>query len=251
MIQNSPILELKWVGVASPAGDYTLLSDISFTVSKGDRLLITGASGAGKTTILRLLNRLISPSRGSIYLANQDYQNIPIINLRQRVVLVPQEPKLLGMTIAQSLAYPLVLQQLKKTEIQRRIDYWYRELNLEEDWLDRNELQLSLGQRQIVSIVRALVMQPEILVLDEPTSALDIGRASRLLEILVDLTNGGQTTVIMVNHQLELAKKFSSRVLYLEKGRIKQNSPAQDWDWQELQDNLIQENNKLAQQWED
>jgi D-methionine transport system ATP-binding protein len=155
------------------------------------------------------------------------------------------------MTIAQSLAYPLVLQQLKKTEIQRRIDYWYRELNLEEDWLDRNELQLSLGQRQIVSIVRALVMQPEILVLDEPTSALDIGRASRLLEILVDLTNGGQTTVIMVNHQLELAKKFSSRVLYLEKGRIKQNSPAQDWDWQELQDNLIQENNKLAQQWED
>ena len=250
MRDTSPLLQFKSVSVAAPMGNNYLLADISFSLFEGDRLVIIGPSGAGKTTLLRLLNRLISPSKGSIYLADREYQNIPVIPLRQRVVLVPQEPKLLSMTVAESLAYPLLLQQLKKAEIRQRIDYWSQQLRLEKDWLDRNELQLSLGQRQIVSIARALVMQPEILLLDEPTSALDIGRASHLLETLVNLTNNHLTTVIMINHQLELAKQFSSRVLYLEGGKIIQDTAEKDLDWQKLQEKLIQKNTELAEEWD-
>jgi D-methionine transport system ATP-binding protein len=219
---------------------YPILQDISFEVFPGDRLTIVGAAGAGKTSLLRLLNRLATPTSGKIYLENQEYQQIPVLGLRQAVTLVAPESKLLGMTVQEAIAYPLVLRGLPKQTIQQRIDDWREKLHLPAEWLGRTEVQLSAGQRQLVAIARALVIQPKILLLDEPTSALDAGTANHLMEVLTHLTETQTTTILMVNHQLDLAKSFSTRLLHLHQGQLLANQPTAEIDWEKLRLSLEQ-----------
>lgn len=240
-------LRLDRVSLSASVGSRFLLKDISFTVHLGDRICLIGPSGAGKTSLLRLLNRLSEPSAGTIYLEDSNYQTIPVLQLRQQIPLVQQESKLLGMTVKDALAYPLVLRGLEKSQIQQRVLYWSEQLHIPQDWLERSEVQLSVGQRQIVAIARALVIQPKILLLDEPTSALDAGRANQLLQVLA--TNS-QTTILMVNHQLELAQSFCRRVLYLQDGRLIHDLPnSPELDWHKLREDLVQAEIKAAQEW--
>ncbi len=219
-MQDDIILQLSDVTLFDDLEREKLLENISFTLYRGSRLAITGPSGAGKTTLLRLINCLQNPTSGTIEYQNQPLQKIPPIQLRRQIVLIPQEPKLLGMTVADTLAYPLQLQQLAKAEIAKRIEQWRSHLSIPDEWLDRNELQLSLGQRQIVSIARGLVMQPPLLLLDEPTSALDSDRAYGLMDRLIELSATMQTTIIMVNHQQNIIQRFTHRVLYLRQGKL-------------------------------
>lgn len=251
------LLRLEQVSLAAPVGSQYLLKDISFEVNEGNsstemlapRITIIGPSGAGKSSLLRLLNRLSEPTSGTIYLDNQDYRQIPVIELRRQVMLLPQEPKLLGMTVGETLAYPLVLQGVAKSVIQQRLITWMEQLRIPEDWLNRTELQLSLGQRQIVALGRALVAQPKILLLDEPTSALDAGRASHVLQVLTQLSQQGNTTILMVNHQLDLAQQFSTRVLYLQDGSLISDTPSEQMNWPKLRETLIQAEAKAAEEW--
>ena len=218
--KSTPLLKLSEVSLTDFRGKDKLLTNISFQVNQSDRLAIVGPSGAGKTTLLRLINRLQDPTSGLIEWDSQPLYNLSIFRLRQQIVLVPQEPKLLGMTVEENLAYPLVLQQLPKLEIEQTIETWQSRLSIPDDWLTRNELQLSLGQRQLVSIVRGLIMKPKLLLLDEPTSALDSDRAQQLIETLINLNQTEQTAVIMVNHQKEFVKKFSQNILMLREGQV-------------------------------
>ncbi len=247
--QNLPIMQLEGVSLNVSMGSSCILQDISFALAKGDRCCIIGPSGAGKTSLLRLLNRLTTPTTGSIYLEKRSITEIPVLQFRTQVVLVPQEPKLLGMSVKETLAYPLVLQGLSKKEIYQRIETCRSSLRIPEEWLDRNELQLSLGQRQLVAIARGLVMQPQILLLDEPTSALDAASAAKLIEVLTLLATSSQTTIIMVNHQLELAQKFAHRVLYLQQGQLLEDMPATQLDWVKLRKNLVEAEAKAAEEW--
>ncbi|GBF78964.1 ABC transporter ATP-binding protein [Aphanothece sacrum] len=218
--QNTPLLRLSDVSLSDSLGKISLLEEISFSLNLGDRLGIMGQSGAGKTTLLRLINRLQDPSSGLIEFDGQFLINIPSIKLRQQVVLVPQEPKLLGMTVEETLTYPLLLQKLPQTEIEQRLEQWRSHLSIPDNWLTRNELQLSLGQRQIVSMARGLIMQPKLLLLDEPTSALDSDRAYQLIEKLISLSQNNLTTIIMVNHQKIMVDQFTDRILTLRQGKI-------------------------------
>lgn len=243
-------LSLDKVSLSASVGSQYLLKDISFEIAKTELICLIGASGAGKTSLLRLLNRLSEPSAGTIYLEGQDYRSIPVIQLRQQIVLVQQESKLLGMTVKEALAYPLSLRGLEKPQIQQRILYWSDQLHIPQEWLERTEVQLSVGQRQTVAIARALVTQPKILLLDEPTSALDAGRASQLLQVLSNLAAAGETTIVMVNHQLELAQVFCQRLLYLENGQLIQDSINNSTlDWVKLKDRLVQTEIKAAEDW--
>ncbi|MEC4819533.1 MAG: ATP-binding cassette domain-containing protein [Scytonema sp. PMC 1069.18] len=217
---------------------YPILQDISFEVFEGDRIAIVGPSGAGKTYLLRLLNRLSEPSDGKIYLENREYSQIPVLQLRSSVTLVLQEPKLLGMSVREALAYPLVLRGLPKQIIQQRVSYWIEQLQIPDDWLGRTELQLSAGQRQLVAITRALVIQPKILLLDEPTSALDIAQAEYIVNLVNQLAQNHQMSILMVNHQLELCQKFCDRLLYLNQGRLINNQDASSIDWANLREML-------------
>lgn len=232
-----------------PAETSYLLKDISFETAQGDRIAIVGASGSGKTSLLRLLNRLSEPTSGVILFHQKALAQIPTLTLRQQVVLVLQESKLLGMTVQQALEYPLVLRQLPKQTIRERVQKWSDRLHIPSEWLSRTELQLSVGQRQLVAIARALVTEPGVLLLDEPMSALDVGRSELLLNVLKDTTHVNGMTVLMVNHQLELAAQGCDRVLYLEQGRLLQDIPAAQMDWQALRQALVQAEAQEAEEW--
>ncbi len=242
------ILRVEGVSLTAPLGLTDLLQDISFTLYQGDRVAIIGPSGAGKTSLLRLLNRLSEPSCGQIYFAQQSYAQIPVTQLRRKIVLTPQEPKLLGMIVQEALAYPLTLQQRPKQEIRDRIAAICELCQIPDQWLERNELQLSLGQRQICAIARSLILQPSILLLDEPTSALDVGTAAQLLQVLQNLP---ETTLVMVNHQLDFAAQLCDRVLYLEQGHLQQDLAATPEIWADLRQHLLATETATAQEWEE
>ena len=217
----------------------TLLTNISVVIAQGSKTALIGATGSGKTTFLRLINRLADPSVGTILLKGKNIQEIPIQTLRRRVMLVPQEPSLLGMNVDEALRYPLKLQNLPQTEIEARSQKWIDKLQIDRQLLNRSELELSLGQRQWIAIARALIMEPEVLLLDEPTSALDRGLSYFLLEILAELTQSPQpVTVVMINHQLDLVQTWCDRLICLHKGELVQDAESSLVNWQEIDDLL-------------
>jgi D-methionine transport system ATP-binding protein len=169
--------------------------------------------------------------------------------LRRRVNLLLQEPKLLGMSIKEALVYPLKLQKLDPGLIQQRLVDVLQQLHIPNDWLERTEVQLSVGQRQLIAIARSLLLQPQILLLDEPTSALDRAKADKLVKLLHQLTDGGGMTILMVNHQLEVVKNFANRLIYLQNGHLIADLTAEQIDWEEISDRLTQAEAKLAQEW--
>ncbi|WP_319423381.1 ABC transporter ATP-binding protein [Pleurocapsa sp. FMAR1] len=243
------ILRLEQVNLQASLGSSYLLQDISFNIPPVAKVAVVGASGAGKTSLLKLLNHLVSPSQGEIYFNDLPIEQLGIIQLRRLIVLVPQEPKLLGMKVADALSYPLQLQKLPESEIRQRLDTWTNLLRIPTQWLDRTELQLSLGQRQLIAIARALVMQPQVLLLDEPTSALDIGTANHLLSVLEELNQNQNLTIIMVNHQLGLIENFCDRLLYLNAGKLELDIPGTPGNWQKIEQKLIQLKTEQEQEW--
>ncbi|MCW6049784.1 ATP-binding cassette domain-containing protein [Lyngbya sp. CCAP 1446/10] len=246
--ETIPQLRVDNVSLKTPIASSYLLDNISFDLHKGDRIAIVGPSGAGKTTLLRLLNRLSSPTSGSIYLENTEYRQIPAIDLRRQITLILQESKLLGMSVREALAYPLKLRGVTASNIAERISGAIAELHIPQEWLTRTEFQLSTGQKQLVAIARGIILEPKILLLDEPTSALDAGKAAHILQVLTQLTNN-QTTILMVNHQLELAEQFSTRVLHLQRGKLIADSPSHQINWAQLRENLIQAEAEAQQEW--
>ena len=243
------ILRLNKLSLDASIGSSFLLEDISFDIDRGDIVGVIGASGAGKTSLLRILNRLSTPSTGEVFFRATSIAKISPVELRRQVVLVPQEPKLLGANGREAIAYPLELQELATTEINQRIDTWTNRLQIPDSWLEKNELQLSLGQRQLITIARALAMQPQILLLDEPTSALDLGIANNLLTTLASLNQELNLTIIMVNHQLDLISQFCDRILYLENGKLVKDVPATLEIWQKISRRLLEMQQKSNLEW--
>ncbi len=255
-LQLSQVSQCLSQAAGNPLHGATLLQDISFNVAPGEFVAIVGPAGAGKTSLLRLLNRLNDPTAGHICLDGQELRHIPVLQLRRQVSLVLQESKLLGMTVAESLAYPLKLRGLNRARVQQQVSYWQEQLRLPSEWLDRTELSLSVGQRQQVAIARALVTLPPdpqaittVLLLDEPTASLDAGRAEFLLSRLQDLCQTAQLTLLMVNHQLDLVERFCTRVLYLQSGQLHQDTTAVQTDWTALRDRLIAAERQQAEEW--
>ena len=238
--EKTVILSVEQLGLRTRQTEMVLLEDISFQLHQGECLAIIGASGAGKSTLLRSLNRLEDVTDGYIRFGGVSFQSIPVNQLRQKIVLVPQEPKLLGMTVLDAIRYPLQLQQLSKSEIGQRLETWINRLKIPEEWLDRNEWQISLGQRQMVCLARALVMQPQILLLDEPTSALDKGKAHLVSNLLIQLAEESGTSIIMVNHQLDVIEHFAKRTIYLKQGKIIKDFFTSEADWEIIHQDFLE-----------
>jgi D-methionine transport system ATP-binding protein len=227
-----------------------LLTDISFNLAAGECLTLTGITGAGKSTLLRLLNRLSEPTSGQVLFNGADYRSIDPIALRKQIMLVSQEPKLLGMKVRAALAYPLQLQSLGAEEIKQRIVTVTEKLEIPTDWFDRIESQLSAGQKQIVSIARGLITQPQILLLDEPIANLDFNTAEKILSYITNLARSQQMGLIIVNHQLELAAQFSDRLLYLQDGKLLIDKSSNSVDWSNLQQQIKAAEGESIAEWD-
>jgi D-methionine transport system ATP-binding protein len=247
---TSLLLKLESIGYTPPNFTRQLLTDISFSLAAGESITLTGITGAGKSTLLRLLNRLCDPITGQILLNGENYQTIPPVALRKRVMLVSQEPKLLGMKVRETLAYPLQLQSLDPAEIKQRIVTITEQFEIPTDWFDRTQLQLSAGQKQIVSIARAVITQPQILLLDEPIANLDFTTAERILTTINNITRSSQMGTIVVDRQLELAAKFSNRFLYLQDGKLSIDEISTSIDWQDIQHQIRESEARSISEWE-
>jgi D-methionine transport system ATP-binding protein len=230
---------------------HDILKQVSFHVNRGDRLSLLGPSGSGKTSLLRLTNRLSEPSHGAIFLDGQNIQQIPIARLRSQVPFVLQESKLLGMTVRDALMYPLQLRKLDAATIRARLEKWASALAIPQDWLDRTEMQLSVGQRQLVAIARALMIEPSILLLDEPTSALDIGRSEALIQLFHQLSHSEAMTIIMANHDLALAEQFCTHVVVMENGTVRLHASSTGADWQQIKTTISASELQAAHEWGD
>ncbi|MBE9012288.1 ATP-binding cassette domain-containing protein [Pseudanabaenaceae cyanobacterium LEGE 13415] len=220
---------------------YEVLRNVSFEVQKGDRIAIVGASGSGKTTLLKLFNRLLEPSAGTIQFEDKPYSEIPVLQLRQQILFVAQEPKLLGMTVREALSYPLKLRNWKDTD--QRINDVIERMNIPREWLDRSELELSTGERQWIAIARSLLCQPAVLLLDEPIANLDANRSGTLLSILAQI----DSTVLVVTHQFEWAEQFAARVLQLQQGQLIRNEMYVDWNI--VKNTIAQIEREEAEEW--
>ena len=244
---SQEILRWETVSCHTPITEDTLIDNISLTLSKGEKIGVVGASGAGKSTFLKLCNNLISPTQGKIYFQQKSLAELNPLQLRQEIVLVLPEAKLLGMTAKQALIYPLELQQVSEGDINTRLISTLEAFSIPDSWLDKTEAQLSSGQRQLIAIARAVIMQPKILLLDEPSSALDHGKAMLLQKILAQVSTNQQILIIVVNHQLEWVKDFATRVLVLKQGKLKQDSTISQVNWQQIKDefNQYSQNNDL------
>ena len=194
-----------------------LVADASFEVRKGETLVIVGPSGSGKSSLLRLLNRLDEPSNGSVYLDGVDYRQIEPRELRRRVGMVTQRPFLFPGTVATNLQFGP--QQRGETLNEGRIEKLLSGVGLA-GYSSRDVANLSGGEAQRVSFARTLANSPEILLLDEPTSALDDDSKHGVEVLITQIGREQGIPCVLVTHDVAQAGRLAQRVLMLEAGRI-------------------------------
>ena len=198
------------------------LSDVSFRVSRGEFIVLTGSSGAGKTTLMRLLYREDTPTEGEIEVLGRDLGSIKrseIAALRRSIGVVFQDAKLLpGRTVYDNVAFVLRVTGTPKSEITVRVFDALRAVGLSSR-AQAYPPQLSQGEAQRAALARAIVRRPTLLLADEPTGNLDETMAAELHEVIKDIWVSG-TTVLLATHQLRLAAHLKRRTLVLEGGRL-------------------------------
>ncbi len=205
-----------------------ILRDITFKVRKQEVVTILGPSGAGKSTLLRLLNALDNPDTGQIQLYGQNISEMDVFELRTKIGMVFQKPALLPGTVQDNLEYPLKVRKMKRP---RNISFkeLLRTVGLSDHLLSRDSTALSVGQQQRVMIARALINQPEVLLMDEPTSALDPSASNKILKLTYNLQREYGLTIIFVTHNIPDAKEVSDRVILLVNGELKVNKDAENF----------------------
>ena len=198
------------------------LHELSFRVRRGEFLFVTGHSGAGKSTMLRLLLAMERPSAGKLLLAGQDlakitYAQVPF--LRRQIGVVFQNHQLLfDRSVFANVALPLQILGLPQDEINLRVSLALERVSLKDKALQA-PADLSTGQQQRVGIARAIVHQPALLLADEPTGNLDPRLAAEIMSVFEDINQLG-TTVLIASHDLALIARMRQRMLTLQRGRL-------------------------------
>lgn len=217
-----PIIEFEHV--RKSYGEKTVLNDFSLAIAPGDFVTIVGASGGGKTTVLKMFNGLLTPDAGTIRVMGRDIREMDLIQLRRNIGYAIQGSVLFPhMTVAENIAYvPTLLNKKDKARTNAAVAKWLAIVGLDEELLQRYPAELSGGQQQRVGIARALAASPEILLMDEPFGAVDeITRASLQQEITRIHRETG-ITVLFVTHDIGEALRLGTRVLVMADGEIQQ-----------------------------
>jgi ABC-type methionine transport system ATPase subunit len=225
---------LEDVGIIHRFYQRYLLESISFSVFQGERLGIVGSSEAGKTLLFRALNRLVEIDQGTITYRQKRLQHYSPMVLRQHIVMVASVPCLLDRTVAQSLQYPLQLRALTQASIQTKFAQGCDRCGIPAAWFSLTESQLSLAQRQWVSLSRALILEPPVLLLDEPTLNLETAQAQKLSSLLRQATG----TQLIISQDVTFLQQTCDRVLWLERGQIKGIYAMEAVDWKSIQGHI-------------
>lgn len=216
---------LKIEGLSKSFDDLTVLEDINLTVAKGEVVVIVGPSGCGKSTLLRCINGLESIEEGKVLLDGETVNPTTgnIRKLRERIGMVFQSYDLFPhMTILDNIMLaPLKVQKRDKAEVKKEAEELLARVGLSSK--DNYPRQLSGGQKQRVAIVRALIMNPEVLLFDEVTAALDPEMVREVLDVILDLASQDRTMII-VTHEMAFAKAIADRVVLLDAGTIVEQS---------------------------
>lgn len=198
------------------------LSNVSFSVEKGEFISVMGESGSGKTTLLNILSTLDTPTEGEVYLDGEPLSKIKDKQLskfrREQLGFVFQDFNLLdNFTLKDNILLPLVLAKLPVKEMEDRVEPIAEKLGIGA-LLNHYPYEVSGGQKQRAAVARALITQPKIILADEPTGALDSKASQNLLEVFSDINETGQT-ILMVTHSARAAS-YSNRVLFIRDGRV-------------------------------
>jgi len=212
-------------------GDIHVLKGIDTEIKRGDVVVVVGPSGSGKSTFLRTLNLLEQPTDGKIFFEDTDITDPKVdINLhRQKMGMVFQQFNLFPhMTVLKNMTLaPIKLLNKSKEEAEAFALDLLKKVGLE-DRADAYPSQLSGGQKQRIAIVRALCMQPDVMLFDEPTSALDPEMVGEVLEVMKDLAKDGMTMVV-VTHEMGFAKEVADRVVFIDEGIIMEDAPPSEF----------------------
>jgi len=227
-ISNGAIISVK--ELKKNFDNNEVLKGIDIDINKGDVVCVIGASGSGKSTFLRCLNLLEKPNGGSIFFEGEDLTNSKVdLNAhRQKMGMVFQQFNLFPhLTVLKNLTLaPMTLKKIPKEEAEAKALALLERVGLA-DRADSYPNQLSGGQKQRVAIVRALCMEPDVMLFDEPTSALDPEMVGEVLDVMKELANEGMTMVV-VTHEMGFAREVSNRVIFLDEGVIaEEGAPAE------------------------
>ncbi|WP_407578973.1 amino acid ABC transporter ATP-binding protein [Citrobacter koseri] len=219
-MSQRPVIEIN--AVSKWFGKFKVLDNVSLTVNKGERVVICGPSGSGKSTLIRCINRLEEHQQGQILVNGIEMNdNVRNINrIRQSISMLFQQFNLFPhLSVLDNLTLgPTLVRKLSQKQATELAMHYLEKVHIANQ-AHKFPLQLSGGQQQRVAIARALCMEPEILLFDEPTSALDPEMIKEVLDVMLDLADGGMT-MIVVTHEMGFARTVADKVILMADGKI-------------------------------
>lgn len=223
------MIEVK--NLSKKFGKLEVLKGIDEHIAKGEKVVIVGPSGSGKSTFLRCLNLLEKPTGGKIWFEGNEItaKGCNINKIRQKMGMVFQQFNLFPhLTVLENITLaPRKLQKISKEEAEARADKLLERIGLKDKKYEYPR-KLSGGQKQRIAIVRALAMQPDVMLFDEPTSALDPEMVNEVLELIRQLAEE-QMTMVIVTHEMGFAREIATRVLFMDDGKILEQNPPKEF----------------------
>lgn len=215
---------IEFQNIKKVYGDKVVMEDFNLSIEKREFVTIIGSSGCGKTTALKMVNGLISPTSGNILVDGENIQNKNQTQLRRNIGYAIQGSVLFPhMTVEQNISYvPNLLNRRNKAKTKAAVSKWMQIVGLSEDMKDRYPAELSGGQQQRVGIARALAASPDILLMDEPFGAVDEITRGQLQQELKRIYKQTGITVLFVTHDISEALTLGTKVLVMDQGQIQQ-----------------------------
>lgn len=223
-------IAIEFKNISKTYEDKTIIKNFNLRIKNGEFITIIGSSGSGKTTILKMVNALVKPSSGEIFIHNENINTKNIIELRRNIGYAIQGSVLFPhMSVEENISYvPNLLNKSDHERTKKAVDKWMQIIGLENELKSRFPHELSGGQQQRVGIARALAASPDIVLMDEPFGAVDEITRSTLQAELLEIYKKTKITILFVTHDIQEALKLGTKVLVMSQGEIEQYATAEE-----------------------